>query len=121
MIRAIGWHPRIPGALVVGSSNGSLRKLRFDTSTPPCQVTSAFVFSLMSVDLYGQDARCLDVVHKLEGYIHALTFNQRGDQLAVAYGDMCVVALMDQDGDNFGKSMLNGTYLVFILLPQEPN
>jgi hypothetical protein len=63
--------------LVVGSSNGSLRKLQFDTSNLSCQVTSAFVFSLMSVDLYGQDARCLDVVHKLEGYIHALTFNQR--------------------------------------------
>jgi hypothetical protein len=73
------------------------------------------------VDLYGEDAQCLDMVHKLEGYIHALGFGQGGGQLAVAYGDMCVIALMDRDGDNFGKSMLNGTYLAFILLSQELN
>jgi hypothetical protein len=38
----------------------------------------------------------------LDGYIHTMSFNQEGSQLAVAFGQACDVVLLDQDKTDFG-------------------
>jgi len=49
------------------------------------------------------DQKDFKAVFSLPGYIHAISFNIDGSQLAVAFGDTCKVALMDQDENDFGK------------------
>ena len=101
MVRALAWHPHILGALVVGLSNGDLNKLYLREAA---NQVSIHVF--LDLSAYLNVSKDYTAGMHLNGYIHAMSFNQEGSQIAVAFGSECNIVLLDQDPTNFGALII---------------
>ncbi|KAF8877190.1 hypothetical protein BD779DRAFT_1677446 [Infundibulicybe gibba] len=66
-VRGLAWHPTVPTALIVGSGNGDINKLRFAANGKPARG-----------DFTG--------LEQLTAFIHAIAINIDGSQITVAYG-----------------------------------
>lgn len=83
-IRALAWHPQLDAALVVGSANGDINKLKINFSdvSYPCVTCSTHSRPPVS----SQSEKDFTSLEQVPKFVHVLRYNHDGTQLAISCG-----------------------------------
>lgn len=109
-VRDLVWHPIHSGAVIVGSANGDINKLRLDLKIVSCHRYLKGHSCFNDLLHQGSDFTAL---HKLHGLIYAMAINSDGTQLAVGVGPKVVLIRHNSFGKSFRPPILQG--LIFFV------